>query len=132
MGEKPTAAFVLSLIAGVLILLGGIVGAILGLIGGAMVGMVPGFGWLGGLIVALGFLGLIFGIIVIFGAVMINSGKRDKVKTGSIIVLIFSILSLFVGGTGGFVIGFILGLVGSILGLTWKPSEEAPPPPPPS
>jgi len=132
LGEKPTAAFVLSLIAGVLILLGGIVGAILGLIGGAMVGMVPGFGWLGGLIVALGFLGLIFGIIVIFGAVMINSGKRDKVKTGSIIVLIFSILSLFVGGTGGFVIGFILGLVGSILGLTWKPSEEAPPPPPPS
>ncbi|MEM2738969.1 MAG: DUF6114 domain-containing protein, partial [Candidatus Bathyarchaeia archaeon] len=59
------------------------------------------------------------------------SGEQGKVKTGSIIVLIFSILSLFVGGTGGFVIGFILGLVGSILGLTWKPSEETPPPPPP-
>jgi len=132
LAEKPTAAFVLSLIAGVLILLGGIFGAVMGLIGGAMVGMVPGFGWLGGLIVALGFLGLIFGIIVIAGAVMINSGERDKVKTGSIMVLIFSILSLFVGGAGGFVIGFILGLVGSILGLTWKPPEEAPPPPPPS
>ncbi|MEM0254322.1 MAG: hypothetical protein QXR17_03475 [Candidatus Bathyarchaeia archaeon] len=131
MVEKPTAAFALSLIAGILILLGGIFGAILGTIGGAMVGAIPGFGWLGGLIVALGLLGLIFGILVIVGAVMINSGEQGKVKTGSIIVLIFSILSLFAGGTGGFVIGFILGLVGSILGLTWKPSEETPPPPPP-
>lgn len=131
MVEKPTAAFVLSLIAGIFILLGGIFGAIVGIIGGAAIGVIPGFGWLGGLIVALGLLGLIFGILVIVGAVMINSGERDKVKTGSIIVLIFSILSLFAGGTGGFVIGFILGLVGSILGLTWKPSEETPPPPPP-
>ncbi|MEM2045896.1 MAG: hypothetical protein QXO20_06960 [Candidatus Bathyarchaeia archaeon] len=131
MVEKPTAAFALSLIAGILILLGGIFGAILGTIGGVMVGAIPGFGWLGGLIVALGLLGLIFGILVIVGAVMINSGEQGKVKTGSIIVLIFSILSLFAGGTGGFVIGFILGLVGSILGLTWKPSEETPPPPPP-
>ncbi|MEM1539412.1 MAG: DUF6114 domain-containing protein [Candidatus Bathyarchaeia archaeon] len=130
--EKPTAAFVLSLAAGILILLGGIFGATVGIIGGTIIGVVPGFGWLGGLIVALGFLGLIFGILVIVGAVMINSGERDKVKTGSIIVLIFSILSLFAGGTGGFVIGFILGLVGSILGLTWKPPEATPPPPPPS
>ncbi|MEM2522939.1 MAG: hypothetical protein QXW82_07315 [Candidatus Bathyarchaeia archaeon] len=92
----------LSLAAGILILLGGIFGATVGIIGGTIIGVIPGFGWLGGLIVALGFLGLIFGILVIVGAVMINSGGRDKVKTGSIIVLIFSILSLFAGGTGGF------------------------------
>ena len=131
MAEKPTAAFVLSLIGGILILLGGIFGAVIGIIGGAAMSIVPGFGWLSGLIIALGILGLIFGIIVILGAVMINSGERGKVRTGSILVLIFSILSLFVGGTGGFIIGFILSLIGSILGLTWKPSEEAPPPPPP-
>ena len=131
MAEKPTAAFVLSLIGGILILLGGIFGAIIGIIGGAAMSIVPGFGWLSGLIIALGILGLIFGIIVILGAVMINSGERGKVRTGSILVLIFSILSLFVGGTGGFIIGFILSLIGSILGLTWKPSEKAPPPPPP-
>lgn len=132
MEEKPTAAFVLSLIAGVLILLGGIIGAIIGIIGGAVIGLIPGFGWLGGLIAISGFLGLIFGVIVIVGAVMINSGNPDKVKSGSIIVLVFSILSLFTCGTGGFVIGFILGLVGGILGLTWKPPEKAPQPPPPS
>ena len=131
MAEKPTAAFVLSLIGGILILLGGIFGAIIGIIGGAAMSIVPGFGWLSGLIIALGILGLIFGIIVILGAIMINSGERGKVRTGSILVLIFSILSLFVGGTGGFIIGFILSLIGSILGLTWKPSEKAPPPPPP-
>jgi len=131
LAEKPTAAFVLSLIGGILILLGGIFGAIIGIIGGAAMSIIPGFGWLSGLIIALGILGLIFGIIVILGAVMINSGERGKVRTGSILVLIFSILSLFVGGTGGFIIGFILSLIGSILGLTWKPSEEAPPPPPP-
>jgi len=131
LAEKPTAAFVLSLIGGIFILLGGIYGAIIGIIGGAAMSVIPGFEWLSGLIIMLGILGLIFGIIVILGAVMINSGERGKVRTGSILVLIFSILSLFVGGTGGFVIGFILSLVGSILGLTWKPSEEAPPPPPP-
>ncbi|MEM2337719.1 MAG: DUF6114 domain-containing protein [Candidatus Bathyarchaeia archaeon] len=123
MGEKPTAAFVLSLVAGILILLSGIFSAIVAIIGGAIVGMVPGFGWLGGLIMIMGILGFIFGIIVIIGAVMINSGERERVKTGSIIVLIFSILSLLVSG-GGFFIGFILGLVGSILGLTWKPPEK--------
>jgi len=130
MAEKPTAAFVLSLIGSILIIIGGILGAIIGLIGGAMVGVIPGFEWLGGLIVILGFLGLVFGIISLIGSVMINSGEKGKVRTGSILVLIFSILSLFVGGTGGFVIGFILCLVGSILGLTWKPAEKPPPPPP--
>jgi hypothetical protein len=124
----PTAAFVLSLIAGVLILLGGIFGAIVGIIGGAMIGVIPGLGWLGGLIVILGFLGLIFGIIVIVGAVMINSGERDRVKTGSIVVLISSILTLFVGGIGGYT-GFIVGFIGGMFGLLWKPTEEAAPPP---
>lgn len=132
MGEKPTAAFILSLIGSILIIIGGLVGAAIGAVGGTAVGMIPGFSWLGGLIIILGVLGFIFGIIALIGAIMINSGEKGKVRTGSILVLVFSILSLFVGGTGGFIIGFILGLIGSILGLTWKPSvTEAPPPPPP-
>jgi len=131
MAEKPTAAFVLSLTGGIFILLGGIIATYIWIIGSAAMSIIPGFGLFSGLIIALGILGLIFGIIVILGAIMINSGEREKVRTGSILVLIFSILSLFVGGTGGFIIGFILSLIGSILGLTWKPSEEAPPPPPP-
>jgi hypothetical protein len=48
------------------------------------------------------------------------------VKNGSILVLIFSILSWFEPG-GGFVIGFLLGLIGSILGFAWNPSTTDPP-----
>ncbi len=131
--EKPRAAFALSLVAGVLILLGGVVGAIVGAIGGAMVERIPGFEFRGTtifrdlvglilrIIVILGALELAFGIVVIVGAVMINSGEPGKVRTGSIMVLVFSALSRAVGLTGGFTIGFILGLVGGILGLIWEP-----------
>lgn len=113
-------------------MIGSIVLAALTSIAGAVVMLLPFVGGLGALIIVLGIIGLVFGIIIIVGAAMINSGDPSKVRTGSIIVLIFSILSLPLSG-GGFIIGFILALVGSILGLVWKPSERPsyPPPPPP-
>ncbi|MEM3565622.1 MAG: hypothetical protein QXK47_02120 [Candidatus Bathyarchaeia archaeon] len=133
LGEKPTAAFALSLVGAIFMILGGLVSAILASIAGGFLSIVPGMEWLGGALLIFGILGLIFGILVLVGAVMINSGERDKVRTGSIIVLIFSILNL-IFGSGGFFIGFILGLIGGILGLIWKPGAraEAPPPPPPT
>jgi hypothetical protein len=90
-----------------------------------------GLGGWGYSLVIFGVLGLVWGILTLVGAIMINSGDRNKVRTGSILVLIFSIIS-WVGALGGFFIGFLLGLIGAILGLTWKPerSERAPPPPP--
>jgi hypothetical protein len=131
--ERPTAAFVLSLIGGIFILIGSLVAfAFAGILGGAMM-FLPFLGGFGALLIILGILGVIFGIIIIIGAVMINSGDPSKVRAGSILVLIFSILSLLTTG-GGFLIGFILALIGSILGLVWKPSEQragVPPPPPP-
>lgn len=127
MGEKPTAAFVLSLIGAIFILINGLAVAAMFAAGGALVGIfLPG---LGAMMMILGALAIVFGIIAIIGAIMINSGERNKVRIGSVLVLIFSIISL-VGG-GGFIIGFILCLIGSILGLVWKPAAEAPPPPPP-
>jgi len=128
MADKPTAAFALSLIGGIFILLGGIVIAA----AGSWVGML-GFGLGASVLVGLGVFGLICGILTILGAVWINSGEKSKVRTGSVLVLIFSILS-WVGAAGGFVIGFLLGLIGAILGLTWNPStpeQKAPPPAPP-
>jgi amino acid transporter len=124
MVEKPTAAFALSLIGGVFILLGGIVYVA----ASSWVGSL-GFGLGASVLAGLGVFGLICGILTILGAVWINSGEEDKVRNGSILVLIFSIVSWF-GAAGGFFIGFILGLIGAILGLTWKPSttEKAPPP----
>lgn len=115
--EKPTAAFILSLIGGVFILVGGVGYAYFGAICGGLVGMfAPGMGALIFLYMALG---LICGIVVIIGAIMINSADPSKVKTGSILVLVFSIISLISGG--GYYVGVILGIVGGILGLVWKP-----------
>ena len=131
LGEKPTAAFALSLVGAIFMILGGLVSVILTMLFGGFFSIVPGMEWFGGLMIILGILGLIFGILVLVGAIMIYSGERDKVRTGSILVLVFSILNL-IFGSGGFFIGFILGLIGGILGLVWKPEArgEAPPPPP--
>jgi len=127
MADKPTAAFVLSLIGGIFIVLGGIFYIALGSAVGGL-----GFGLGGSIIAGLGVFGLICGFLTILGAVWINSGEKGKVRNGAILVLIFSILSWF-GGAGGFFIGFLLGLIGAILGLTWNPptmTSTAPPAPP--
>jgi hypothetical protein len=130
MTEKPTAAFVLSLIGAILILVNGLwVAVVFSTIGGIAF-MLPGFESLGGLFLIIAVVAIILGILTLIGAVMMNTTNKDKVRTGSILVLIFSIISLI--GGGGFFIGFILCLVGSILGLTWKPTSVTPPPPPPS
>jgi hypothetical protein len=126
MGNKPTAAFVLSLIGGILILvLGGVFALVLGAVGVGL-GVIPGVGFFGALAAIFGILAVVFGILVIVGAIMINSGEPARVRTGGILVLIFSVISLLAGG--GFFIGFILGLVGGILALTWKPPVTAPSP----
>ena len=120
-GDKPTAAFVLSLIAGVLIVICGLGYAVLGAICGSLASMAPGGGGAGAAIFIYMALGLISGVIVIVGAVMINKAEPDKVKKGSILVVVFSIVSLVSGG--GFYIGTILGIIGGVLGLVWKPAE---------
>ncbi|MEM1668227.1 MAG: DUF6114 domain-containing protein [Desulfurococcaceae archaeon] len=121
MSEKPTAAFVLSLIGGILVLLPGIlvfnaselIGEILPEVGEVfrIVGFADGMS----------------GLFMVVGALMINSGELSGVKIGSIIVLVCSILSL-IFGIGGFYIGSILGLIGGTLGLTWKPPQKPPAP----
>lgn len=131
MAEKPMAAVILSLIGAALIILNALViaffttllGVALGVSRGALGAFLPR---LGGLVFLVGIVGLVIGIIVLAGAFMINSEDKSRVKTGSTLVLVFSIMSFFTGG--GFIIGLILCLAGSILGLTWSPS--APPPPP--
>jgi hypothetical protein len=130
--EKPTAAFVLSLIAGLLIVLGGAVssmigfywfGGMMGGFGGWRGGMMgyPGFGMMRGLGFIGGIVGLVFGVLIIVSAIILNSRPEGHTTWGTLIV-IFSVLSVF-GGMGGFGIGLILGLVGGVLAITWKPSQ---------
>jgi len=130
--ERPTAAFLLSLVGGIFILLGGGVMSMFspfgfgGMMGGyrGMMGYgYSGYGMMGGLGFGMfGILGLIFGVIVIISAFMLNSKPLEHSTWGTLIV-IFSVLSIFGGMMGGFGIGLILGLIGGILGITWKPPE---------
>jgi hypothetical protein len=132
--EKPTAAFLLSLVGGIFILLGGgvmsmfgpfgfgnMMGGYRGMMGGYYSGY--GYGMMGGFGFGMfGILGLIFGIIVIISAFMLNS-KPQEHSTWGVLIVIFSVLSIFGGTMGGFGVGLILGLIGGILGITWKPPQ---------
>jgi len=135
--EKPTTAFILSLLAGIFIVLGGgmmtMFGSWMGNYGYRMMGgyggyggwggmMRPGFGMMGGLgygFEFLGVLGLIFGLIVIISALMLNN-KPEQHSTWGILIIIFSVLSILGSAMGGFGIGLILGVIGGILAVTWK------------
>jgi len=134
--EKPTAAFILSLVGGVFILLGGgtmsMIGSYMGQYGFGMMGryyggwggmMGPSFGMMGFAFGIMGVLGLIFGAIVIVSAFMLNSKPEQRSTWGALIVL-FSVLSIFGSAMGGFGIGLILGLIGGILAITWKPLKK--------
>jgi hypothetical protein len=45
--------------------------------------------------------------------------KPSQLQTWSILILVFSILGFF--GFGGFIVGSVLGIVGAIMILRWKP-----------
>ena len=135
--QKPTVAFILSLIGGVFILLGGGMMFMMGSYGfGGMMngywgygGMMDEYGWgygpgLGmmrwyGFSGIFGLAGVIFGVAVITGALMLYNNPAQHTKWGAVI-LIFSLLSIFGSSMAGFGIGLILGLIGGILALTWK------------
>ncbi len=129
--EKPTAAFILSSLAGVFILLGGgtitMIGSWLGNSGmmgqygrwGGMMG--TDFGMMRFAFGAMGVLGIIFGAVVIISALMLNN-KPEQHQTWRSLIVLFSVLSIFGSAMGGFGIGLILGLIGGILAITWKPT----------
>ena len=63
----------------------------------------------------LGEIAVVFAIIIIVGAYLLYTGMTTA---GGVIVIIFSVLSIFVGS--GWLIGLILGVIGGILGLLKK------------
>ena len=98
---KPTAAFALSLLAGIFTLVGAFIATTITSL------LVPGFPsdllliW-----------GSIAGILVLVGSWLLYSNAAQR-KLGSTLVLVFSILSMNF-------IGLILGLIGGFLGFTYK------------
>ena len=133
--ETPTTAFILSLIGGVLIFLGGVVSSMWFMSGGynswemmgggGMMGGYQGmmgnwgvpFGFMGGL----SLIGLVAGILVIIGALMLNARPAEHTGWG-VVILVFSIVSFL--GMGGFFIGALLGIAGGALTLSWRPVSK--------
>jgi hypothetical protein len=115
MADKPTAAFVLSLIGGIFMLISGIFLTI------GLSFLLAGAGLVFGLV------GLIFGLIVLIGSVMLYQNPNSHTMWG-VIILILAIVDL--PGVWGFGIGSLLAFIGAILALVYKPAMAMGAPPP--
>lgn len=138
--ESPTAAIVVSLLGGVFVCLGGIVLVVLGtvfeslgnlggLLGssslpsdllGNLTSISGGTGAVGSPIAALGVLGVLTGVAMIALAILVHMFPVRHQLLGGLVVTL-SLVS-WVGALGGLFIGFLLGLIGGILAIAWKPS----------
>jgi hypothetical protein len=130
--EEANAAFLMSLIGGVLILIGSLIVLGFGLFGplgvgyvgyvgymGPMMGrMMGGFGppWMfsGVLIIAVSIIGIASAVIVIYGAFSVRDKPTTRTTCGALI-LAFSLISLL--SLGGFLVGAVLGTLGGILAM---------------
>ncbi len=112
--RRATAGFALSLIAGLLVLTQGIIRIARGELN--ILGVLDEFRRriLGGVALeVIGVIAIIFGVLILIGAILLYKPGYEIV--GGILVLVFSALSIVTGG--GFLVGFILGIVGGALGL---------------
>lgn len=116
----PSTAYILTLIGGIFVLIGGLYTAVItAVIGSAFLAFFPG---IAALLIGLGVVALLFGILIIVGAMKMRNDPASA-HTWGIIVIILAILS-WIGG-GGFFIGFLLALIGGILALVWHPPATA-------
>lgn len=122
-GEKTVKAFNLALTAGILIITNAV---LLSVVAKWFIGIMP---TLPGssendpmLLIGLATVGLILGVLVLLGALMLHFKPLNK-KLWGILVIVFSIPSVIMGG--GFIIGFILGIIGGKLALSEKTKKES-------
>jgi hypothetical protein len=128
----PKSAAIIALVGGIIILLGGVLFIAVSTFilphAAQLYGNVTlpkGFdraalpGLISGIVGVMGAFGLVCGIIVLISASMLLARVGEH-RTWGVLILVFSILSFI--GLGGFVVGAILGIVGGVLALRWKPS----------
>ncbi|MGA8274998.1 MAG: hypothetical protein WB789_07815 [Thermoplasmata archaeon] len=113
--EFSVLAVVLVLLAAILIFLEGL--ALLA-IGSAIGSFSP---TLGGAVSALGFLGVLLGLILGGMAVVLYRTPAAS-RIAGIVVMLGSFLSLYTGG--GFYLGLVLGIVGGIVAILFEPGDD--------
>ena len=136
MTDRPTSAFVCSMIVGIITLFS----SLLSINGWFFMYSNSGLTFTYSLWYVVGFadftavealvlfvIGVACGVLIIFGAVLQHSGQQLKVKNGSIIVIIATIVGV-PSTYFGMLIGGILSVVGAYVGLTWRQRDVAKPP----
>lgn len=109
--SRPVGAAVLTFIGGLFILAGGLIFALIGAFF-AVFGLVSGIFLLGLLV---GLLTLVMGVLMI----ALPSGHA----VWGLIAIVLALVSIPVA-LGGFILGFVLTLVGGILAVTWRRPAE--------
>jgi hypothetical protein len=112
MSERPTTAFIISLLGGIFVLFGGLLWAVVGTIV-AIFTFGAGF-----LLYAF----LLFGIIIIIGSVMINNNPKSA-RIWGVVIIVLGVISLIGVVT---TLGGILAIVGGALALSWRPPVQSP------
>ena len=114
--EKRTKAFMLSLIAGILIISNTVLLGIATTWFPEMIPTLPGTTANDTTILyQLTVIGLICGILVLLGAILLQIKPVHR-KIWAIMIIVFSIPSVLTGG--GFIIGFILGIIGGVFAFS--------------
>jgi Family of unknown function (DUF6114) len=109
---RPIAAGILTVVGGFFILGGGLLFALLGVVF-AILGIVSGLFLLGLLV---GILTIGMGLLMIF----VPSGHT----VWGAITVVLAITSILVA-LGGFIVGFLLALIGGVIAIRWKRPPEA-------
>jgi hypothetical protein len=118
---RSSAAFVLSLIGGLLIFVSSAISIMWFTVGstpfGVYAGMMSHFGFDSGYLFGFSVLGLVCGVLIVVGAFMFNLRPLDHVTWGAVVPT-FSIVSFV--SMGGWFVGAASGIAGGVLGMVWR------------
>ncbi|HVC58547.1 MAG TPA: hypothetical protein VND15_03680 [Candidatus Acidoferrales bacterium] len=116
MADKRTLIFIFLLMGGIATLMGGIASTFISLAlhsTSAVAQFIPIYNTFS----FYSLLGMMSGIMLVIAALEVHHNRRKgSIKYWSTVALAFAVISLFDGG--GLVLGFILAIIGSMIGLT--------------
>lgn len=133
--NPPTGAFILSLFGGIIILLNGLLYLFVNNLLSQLPNLpgydpttMPGIPALAAaqtVLYILAGIGIVIAAVIIYSSFMLHHTMRHHVGWG-VVILVFSLVSIVMGG--GFIAGLILGVIGGILALVWRPVTMVPAP----